>query len=199
MEIVGVDKNGDEIAKVSVSELDAMFVEVRNKAIDEFAEVLRLECLGDPYKEIGLHEILKLAVEMKKAKPGEEEIKPARENEFRLTRNDLLRSDGVMFNKYTFEESDGITVPVVWNDMMYDPTGVIGIAVLKNCDDGVFATLTFNDSENGIRAKELLDNGEAEVTFSGNIIKRTGALITSGYIRAVHLVMTGCGFTYKED
>ena len=73
MEIVGVDKNGDEIAKVSVSELDAMFVEVRNKAIDEFAEVLRLECLGDPYKEIGLHEILKLAVEMKKAKPGEED------------------------------------------------------------------------------------------------------------------------------
>lgn len=132
-------------------------------------------------------------------KQNKDKIKPGKNYEFQLTRNDLLRSDGVMFNKHTFEESDGLTVPVVWNNDIYDPTRVLGSAVLKNCDDGVFATLTFNNSENGIIAKELLDKGDAEVTFSGIRIKRTGALIISGYIRAVHLVIQGCAFTYKED
>lgn len=40
MRVIGVDKNGDEIAEVSVTELDTMFKEVRNKAIDEFTERL---------------------------------------------------------------------------------------------------------------------------------------------------------------
>lgn len=34
MTIIGTNKNGDEIAEVSVSELDAMFKEIRNKTID---------------------------------------------------------------------------------------------------------------------------------------------------------------------
>lgn len=44
MTIVGTDKNGDEIAEVSVLELDTMFKEIRNKTIDDFAEKLREIC-----------------------------------------------------------------------------------------------------------------------------------------------------------
>lgn len=36
MKIIGTDKNGDEIAEVSVTELDTMFKEIKAKAIDEF-------------------------------------------------------------------------------------------------------------------------------------------------------------------
>ena len=41
MKVIGTDKNGDEIAEVSVTELDTMFREIRAKAIDEFAEMLK--------------------------------------------------------------------------------------------------------------------------------------------------------------
>lgn len=41
MRVIGTDKNGDEIAEVSVTELDAMFKEIRAKAIDEFAKRLK--------------------------------------------------------------------------------------------------------------------------------------------------------------
>jgi hypothetical protein len=41
MRVIGTDKNGDEIAEVSVTELDTMFKEIRAKAIDEFANVIR--------------------------------------------------------------------------------------------------------------------------------------------------------------
>ena len=40
MRVIGTDKNGDEIAEVSVTELDTMFKEIRAKAIDEFVEAL---------------------------------------------------------------------------------------------------------------------------------------------------------------
>lgn len=41
MKVIGIDKNGNEIAEVSVTELDAMFKEIRAKAIDEFAERMK--------------------------------------------------------------------------------------------------------------------------------------------------------------
>lgn len=40
MRIVGANKNGDEIAEVSATELDTMFREIRAKAVDEFASTL---------------------------------------------------------------------------------------------------------------------------------------------------------------
>ena len=43
MKVIGTDKNGDEIAEVSVTELDTMFKEIRAKVIDEFAERLKVE------------------------------------------------------------------------------------------------------------------------------------------------------------
>lgn len=36
-----------------------------NKAIDEFAEALRLKCLDSVYKEVGIYSILQIAKQMK--------------------------------------------------------------------------------------------------------------------------------------
>ena len=40
MKIIGTDKNGDEIAEVSVTELDVMFKEIGVKVIDEFVAIM---------------------------------------------------------------------------------------------------------------------------------------------------------------
>lgn len=39
--------------------------EIRKKAIDEFVEALRLECLNSVYKEVSLYNVLKIAEQMK--------------------------------------------------------------------------------------------------------------------------------------
>ena len=39
--------------------------EIRNKAIDEFAEALRLKCLDSVYKEVSLYTVLKIAEQLK--------------------------------------------------------------------------------------------------------------------------------------
>lgn len=43
MEIIGLDSNGDEVAMISVSELNKLFEEVRGKTIDSFSERLKEE------------------------------------------------------------------------------------------------------------------------------------------------------------
>ena len=49
MKVIGTDKNGDEIAEVSVTELDTMFKEIRAKAIDEFAEKIKKKGIEDSW------------------------------------------------------------------------------------------------------------------------------------------------------
>lgn len=57
------------ISKMDAHELKSRIVDMvqaeRNKVIDEFAESLRLECLKNPYKEVWIHTILRMANEMK--------------------------------------------------------------------------------------------------------------------------------------
>lgn len=52
MKVIGTDKNGDEIAEVSVTELDTMFKEIRAKAIDEFAERMKERLKGMQMAEL---------------------------------------------------------------------------------------------------------------------------------------------------
>lgn len=40
MKVIGTDKNGDEIAEVSATELNEIFIQIRNNTIDEFVEKL---------------------------------------------------------------------------------------------------------------------------------------------------------------
>lgn len=40
MKVIGTDKNGNEIAEISVIELDVMFKEVRKNTIEEFVNTL---------------------------------------------------------------------------------------------------------------------------------------------------------------
>ena len=65
MKVIGIDKNGDEIAEVSVTELDTMFKEIRAKAIDEFKNKICMHFADWQYSENDkcIKDIIELASE----------------------------------------------------------------------------------------------------------------------------------------
>ena len=108
------------------------------------------------------------------------------------TKNDLLCSDGRIIRRNAFEDDDGKTVPLVWNHQHSDPKNVLGHALLKNMEDGVYTYCTFNDTESGRVAKKLVEHGDI-VSFSifANKLIQKGSDVIHGAIREVSLVLAG--------
>lgn len=65
------------------------------------------------------------------------------------TKADMRCSDGRTIRKNAFEECDGKRVPLVWNHEHNNPDAVLGHAILENRPDGVYAYLSFNDTDAG--------------------------------------------------
>lgn len=65
MKVLGVDDNGDELLEISAVELDRLCTEVRDKAISDFAEVLKLECKDELCNMIGPYKIMRCASAMR--------------------------------------------------------------------------------------------------------------------------------------
>lgn len=61
MKVICANDHGEELLEISSAELDKICTEVRDKAISDFAEVLRLECMDDPCKVVGVYKILRCA------------------------------------------------------------------------------------------------------------------------------------------
>jgi len=109
------------------------------------------------------------------------------------TRNDLVCADGRTIRHNAFEHCDGKTVPLVWNHQHNEPTNILGHALLENRKDGVYAYCTFNESESGKAAKELVQHGDiASLSIYANGLKQTPSKdVTHGVIREVSLVVAG--------
>ena len=108
------------------------------------------------------------------------------------TRNDLLCSDGRVIRKNAFRHCDGETVPLVWNHDHSDPNRVLGHALLENRDEGVYAYCSFNDTENGRNAKEMVKHGDLRsLSIYANKLKQTGKDVIHGCIRELSLVLAG--------
>ena len=108
------------------------------------------------------------------------------------TRNDLLCSDGRVIRKNAFRHCDGETVPLVWNHDHSDPNRVLGHALLENRDEGVYAYCSFNDTENGRNAKEMVQHGDLRsLSIYANKLKQTGKDVIHGCIRELSLVLAG--------
>lgn len=108
------------------------------------------------------------------------------------TRNDLLCSDGRTIRKNAFKHNDGQTVPLVWNHQHNEPDNVLGHALLKNKEDGVYAYCSFNDTETGKAAKELVKHGDVRsLSIYANQLKQSGSDVLHGMIREVSLVLSG--------
>ena len=78
------------------------------------------------------------------------------------TRNDLPCSDGRIIRKDAFIHNDGQVVPLVWNHVHSDPSNVLGHAMLKNMDEGVYAYCSFNDTNKAQDAKIAVEHGDID-------------------------------------
>lgn len=108
------------------------------------------------------------------------------------TRNDLLCGDGVTIRKDAFKGDDGREVPLVWNHEHNDPKAVLGHAVLENRADGVYAYGVFNDTEQGLITKKLVQNGDVRsLSIWANHVKKIGKDVVHGNIRELSLVLAG--------
>ena len=108
------------------------------------------------------------------------------------TRNNLRCSDGRTIMKDAFKHNDGQTVPLVWNHQHNDPLNVLGHALLKNREEGVYAYCKFNETESGKNAKLLVEHGDVSaLSIYANQLKQQGPNVIHGAIREVSLVLAG--------
>lgn len=109
------------------------------------------------------------------------------------TRNDLVCADGRTIRHNAFEDCDGKTVPLVWNHQHDEPGNILGHALLENRKDGVYAYCTFNETESGKAAKELVKHGDiVSLSIYANGLKQTPSKdVMHGVIREVSLVVAG--------
>lgn len=108
------------------------------------------------------------------------------------TRNDIKCSDGRTIRKDAFKHCDGQTVPLVWNHNHTDADNVLGKALLENRKEGVYAYCSFNGTDNGKNAKELVKHGDiVSLSIYANQLKQNGSDVIHGAIKEVSLVLAG--------
>lgn len=109
-----------------------------------------------------------------------------------VTKNDIRCSDGSIIQHDAFKGNDKMTVPLVWNHQHNDVQNTLGHIVLHNQPEGVYGYGSFNDTESGIHAKEMLKHGDINaMSIGARGIKRKGSTITHGKIFEVSLVLAG--------
>ena len=116
------------------------------------------------------------------------------------TKNNVKCSDGRVILKDAFRDDDGKKVPLVWNHQHNSPETVLGHAILENRDDGVFAYASFNDTDSGQRAKELVRHGDVNaLSIYANKLRETAGRVMHGVIREVSLVYAGANPEARID
>ena len=117
------------------------------------------------------------------------------------TRNNVQCADGRTIRKNAFEQCDGITVPLVWQHSHGKPGDVLGHAVLENREDGVYTYGSFNNTESGRNAKELVNHGDVRaLSIYANQLVQRGRDVLHGMIREVSLCLAGANpGAYIED
>lgn len=108
------------------------------------------------------------------------------------TRANIRCSDGRTIMKDAFKHNDGRKVPLVWNHQHDNPYNVLGHALLESRDEGVYAYCSFNDTENGQLAKELVQHGDiSALSIYANQLRQQSGNVMHGEIREVSLVHAG--------
>ena len=105
----------------------------------------------------------------------------------------LKCSDGRTIMNDAFKHHDGDIVPLVWNHQHNDPNNVLGKALLHSRDGGLYAYCQFNDTEQGMNAKMLVEHGDiSALSIYANDLKHNASRgVTHGNVREVSLVLAG--------
>ena len=108
------------------------------------------------------------------------------------TKANLKCSDGRVILKDAFKHNSGKKVPLVWNHKHDGVSNILGHALLENREEGVYAYCKFNDSEDGQRAKMLVEHGDiTQLSIYANQLKQQGSNVSHGEIRELSLVLAG--------
>lgn len=109
-----------------------------------------------------------------------------------VTKYGVRCSDGRTILRDAFAHCDNVTVPVVWNHQHNSVDNVLGHARLEKRNEGIYGYATFNDTESGRTAKELVQHGDVNaMSIYANELKSNGAAVVHGTIREVSLVLSG--------
>ena len=110
------------------------------------------------------------------------------------TRFNVKCADGRTIRNDAFKDCDGEIVPLIWSHDHDSPTNVLGHALLECHPNGVRMFGKFNNTEEGIHAKEAVRNGDVQSLsiWANNLQenKNTGDVF-HGIIREVSLVLAG--------
>ena len=108
------------------------------------------------------------------------------------TKANLRCSDGRIILKDAFQDNDGAIVPLVWDHRRDNPENVLGHALLKNQEEGVYAYCSFNETKSGQDAKKLVEHGDIRaLSIHANQLKQQGSSVQHGKIIEVSLVYAG--------
>lgn len=109
------------------------------------------------------------------------------------TKANLKCSDGRTILPDAFKHMDGKIVPLVWNHQHNDPNEILGQALLEHREgEGVYAWCTFNETESGKTAKQLVQHGDiSALSIFANNLKQHMSSVLHGNIREVSLVLAG--------
>ena len=118
------------------------------------------------------------------------------------TKYNVECADGRTLMHDAFLDDDGKEVPVIWSHDYSTPENVLGKALLKHCDKGVKAFISFNDTENGKIAKHLVNHGDiTSLSIHANHLIEQAHQVTHGIIREVSLVVASANpeTSYMKD
>lgn len=101
-------------------------------------------------------------------------------------------ADGLTIRHGAFKNNTGRRVPVFWNHQHGDVSQVLGHAELEDRDGGVYGYITFNRTQRGVDAKEIVHHGDVEAfSIWANGIQKRGNDVFHGAIKEVSLVPAG--------
>ena len=106
---------------------------------------------------------------------------------------DVKCNDGRTIGKGAFAHQDGQSVPLVWRHQHDDIDNVLGHVILKAVDNGVRAFAHFNETDSGVKAKQIVKARNIRyLSIWANKVKQTAeAIVKHGMIREVSLVFAG--------
>lgn len=108
------------------------------------------------------------------------------------TKYNIPCSDGRTICHNAFSNCDDKQVPLVWNHNYDGPESIIGKAILKHQESGVYAYCEFNDTDTARTAKNLVVHGDiTALSIYANRLKQEGGRVLHGDIKEVSLVLAG--------
>lgn len=105
----------------------------------------------------------------------------------------LRCADGLTIGRGAFKHgAQKMKVPLVWQHQHDGVKNVLGHVTLEHRDGGVYAKGYFNDTEDGIHAKSMVEHGDVDsMSIFANQLKKQNNVVNHGNIREVSLVLAG--------